>query len=153
MKETYTNYFLHILNNSNITLNQDRQNDLVYELLTTGRINKLINYVSEILKLADNRTFIKFDEKYIQLLIFAILMNYKEVKTYTEYPTKAGYIDIILFKNSDLSKYNIMIELKYLKKSEYRKNKKLLLMKKEEAIAQLNNYSSDDRYLKIYINM
>lgn len=58
MKETYTNYFLHILNNSNIILNQDRQNDLVYELLTTGRINKLINYVSEILKLADNRTFI-----------------------------------------------------------------------------------------------
>lgn len=148
MKETYTNYFLHILNNSNITLNQDRQNDLVYELLTTGRIDKLINYVSEILKLADNRTFIKFDEKYIQLLIFAILMNYKEVKTYTEYPTKAGYIDIILFKNSDLSKYNIMIELKYLKKSEYRKNKKLLSMKKEEAIAQLNNYSSDDRIPK-----
>ena len=148
MKETYTNYFLHILNNSNITLNQDRQNDLVYELLTTGRIDKLINYVSEILKLADNRTFIKFDEKYIQLLIFAILMNYKEVKTYTEYPTNAGYIDIILFKNSDLSKYNIMIELKYLKKSEYRKNKKLLLMKKEEAIAQLNNYSSDDRIPK-----
>ena len=148
MKETYTNYFLHILNNSNITLNQDRQNDLVYELLTTGRIDKLINYVSEILKLADNRTFIKFDEKYIQLLIFAILMNYNEVKTYTEYPTNAGYIDIILFKNSDLSKYNIMIELKYLKKSEYRKNKKLLSMKKEEAIAQLNNYSSDDRIPK-----
>ena len=148
MKETYTNYFLHILNNSNITLNQDRQNGLVYELLTTGRIDKLINYVSEILKIADNRTFIKFDEKYIQLLIFAILMNYKEVKTYTEYPTNAGYIDIILFKNSDLSKYNIMIELKYLKKSEYRKNKKLLLMKKEEAIAQLNNYSSDDRIPK-----
>ena len=118
------------------------------ELLLEGKINYLTKYIEKILAKVDNRNFIKFDEKYIELMYFTLLMENPNIRVYTEYPTNAGYIDIIIFKNSDLSKYNIMIELKYLKKSEYRKNKKLLLMKKEEAIAQLNNYSSDDRIPK-----
>ena len=148
MKETYTNYFIHLLNEENITFNQDKLNNCMYELLEQGKIEQLTSYISEILKYADKRTFIQFDEKYIQLLYFAMLMNYHEINTYTEYSVNNGYIDLMLFRNSKISKYDIMIELKYIKKSDYRKNKKLLLIKKEEAKNQINHYAKDERIPK-----
>ena len=148
MKETYTNYFIHLLNEENITFNQDKLNNCMYELLEQGKIDQLTNYISEILKYADKRTFIQFDEKYIQLLYFAMLMNYHEINTYTEYSVNNGYIDLMLFRNSKISKYDIMIELKYIKKSDYRKNKKLLLIRKEEAKNQINHYVKDERIPK-----
>ena len=148
MKETYTNYFIHLLNEENITFNQDKLNNCMYELLEQGKIDQLTSYISEILKYADKRTFIQFDEKYIQLLYFAMLMNYHEINTYTEYSVNNGYIDLMLFRNSKISKYDIMIELKYIKKSDYRKNKKLLLIKKEEAKNQINHYVKDERIPK-----
>ena len=148
MKETYGNYFLKILRDMDIEISVAEKDIYLKELLLEGKINYLTKYIEKILAKVDNRNFIKFDEKYIELMYFTLLMENPNIRVYTEYPTNAGYIDIIIFKNSDLSKYNIMIELKYLKKSEYRKNKKLLSMKKEEAIAQLNNYSSDDRIPK-----
>ena len=148
MKETYTNYFIHLLNEENITFNQDKLNNCMYELLEQGKIDQLTSYISEILKYADKRTFIQFDEKYIQLLYFAMLMNYHEINTYTEYSVNNGYIDLMLFRNSKISKYDIMIELKYIKKSDYRKNKKLLLIKEEEAKNQINHYVKDERIPK-----
>lgn len=38
-----------------------------------------------------------------------------------------------------------MIELKYLKVKEYRRSRKLLEIKREEAISQLRSYSEDER--------
>ena len=64
---------------------------------------------------------------------------------YNEYSVSNGYVDLLLVKNTDICKYNIMIELKYLKVKEYRRNRKLLSIKREEAINQLNSYSMDDR--------
>ena len=75
-------------------------------------------------------------------------MNYHEINTYTEYSVNNGYIDLMLFRNSKISKYDIMIELKYIKKSDYRKNKKLLLIKEEEAKNQINHYVKDERIPK-----
>ena len=49
----------------------------------------------------------------------------------------------MIFKNSDTCKYDIMIELKYIKNSEY--NDILLEEKREEAIKQLDIYSKDER--------
>ena len=81
-------------------------------------------------------------------MYFTLLCGNPNFNTYTEYPTINGFIDVMLFKNGKYSKYDIMIELKYLKKSDYRKNKKLLLLKKEEAINQLENYAKDERIPK-----
>ena len=41
-----------------------------------------------------------------------------------------------------------MIELKYISIKEYRRNRKLLNKKREEAIEQLNKYSLDERISK-----
>ena len=64
---------------------------------------------------------------------------------YNEFQCENGFIDLMLLKNSDICKFDIMIELKYIKLKEYKKNRKLLKQKREEAILQLENYSKDER--------
>ena len=148
MKETYNHYFVKILNDRNITFDSNYLRECYKELIDEGKINKITNYIKEILSKADNRDFIQFDEKYIKLMYFTLLCGNKNFNTYTEYPTNHGYIDVMLFKNGNYSKYDMMIELKYIKKSDYRKNKKLLLIKKEEAKNQINHYVKDERIPK-----
>ena len=148
MKETYNNYFVKILSDMNITFDDNHLRECYKELIFEGKITKITNYIKELLSKADNRDFIKFDEKYIKLMYFTLLCGNPNFNTYTEYPTSNGFIDVMLFKNGKYSKYDIMIELKYLKKSDYRKNKKLLLLKKEEAINQLESYAKDERIPK-----
>ncbi len=155
MKETYTNYFLKILNEAHIYLDSNMKNEYLKEMVLEGRIEKITNYVSEILKYADQRTFIQFDEKYIQLLYFSMVMDSRDLKIYSEYQVKNGYADLMILRNSPLSQFDMMIELKYLKVREYRKNKKLLEEKRQEAIHQLEKYQDDERLdvskLKRYI--
>ena len=148
MKETYNHYFVKILSDMKITFDSNYLRECYKELIVEGKINKITNYIKEILSKVDNRDFIQFDEKYIKLMYFTLLCGNKNFNTYTEYPTNHGYIDVMLFKNGNYSKYDIMIELKYIKKSDYRKNKKLLLIKKEEAKNQINHYVKDERILK-----
>ena len=148
MKETYNHYFVKILSDMKITFDSNYLRECYKELIVEGKINKITNYIKEILSKVDNRDFIQFDEKYIKLMYFTLLCGNKNFNTYTEYPTNHGYIDVMLFKNGNYSKYDIMIELKYIKKSDYRKNKKLLLIKKEEAKNQINHYVKDERIPK-----
>ena len=148
MKETYNNYFVKILNDMNITFDNNHLRECYKELIFEGKIIKITSYIKELLSKADNRDFIKFDEKYIKLMYFTLLCGNPNFNTYTEYPTSNGFIDVMLFKNGKYSKHDIMIELKYLKKSDYRKNKKLLTLKKEEAISQLESYAKDERIPK-----
>ena len=148
MKETYNHYFVKILSDMKITFDSNYLRECYKELIIEGKINKITNYIKEILSKVDNRDFIQFDEKYIKLMYFTLLCGNKNFNTYTEYPTNHGYIDVMLFKNGNYSKYDMMIELKYIKKSDYRKNKKLLLIKKEEAKNQINHYVKDERIPK-----
>ena len=145
MTELYTNYFLKLLRDINIPINSSIMNETIKEIVLEGTIYKISKYIEDILKKSDNRIFMKLDEKYVQLLYFGLLIGMKEFHVYNEYPCSNGYIDLMLFKNSDLCKYNIMIELKYLKVKEYRRNRKLLAQKKEEAINQLQAYALDER--------
>ncbi len=146
MKETYNNYFIKILKDINICLDNNKLNESVLEIINEGKIEKISQYVSEILSLSDNRIFMKFDEKYIQALYFGLLVGTKEYKVYSEYPTKNGYVDIMLISHSEIMENNIMIELKYIKKSEY--SKELLNKKCIEGKEQLSIYSEDERINK-----
>ena len=145
MNKLYTNYFLELLEQSNDKIDLSNNDVYLEEIILEGKIEKITNYIEKILKLSDNRIFMKFDEKYVQLLYFSLLIGKKEFYMYNEYQCSNGYIDLMLFKNSDLCKYDIMIELKYLKEREYRRNRKLLELKKQEATLQLKSYSEDER--------
>ena len=145
INETYHNYFQKLLRDINIDIDNSIVREAVKEMANDGKIDKLTNYVGKILKKSDNRIFMKFDERYIQTVYFTLLISNRLFNSYIEYPCSNGYIDLIFFSNSELCKYDIMIELKYLKVKEYRRNRKLLSIKKEEAINQLNAYSGDER--------
>jgi len=148
MNEIYYNYFEKILKDINIIIDDSIIRESIKEMAEYGTIKILTDYVSEILKKSDNRIFMKFDEKYIQTIYFTLLISNRLFNTYNEYQTSNGYIDLMLFKNSELCNYDIMIELKYLKVKEYKRNRKLLDVKKEEATKQLEEYSMDDRINK-----
>ena len=154
MKTLYGNYFLKKLEEINIGYDSKVLSE-INEELKRGKIERIANYVSEILKKLDNRDFIKLDEKSLKYLFFAYLINNKNFNVRSEYPSNGGYIDIYLIKNNDLIKNNIMIELKYIKKKDY--NEKLLKEKIEEGKVQLIRYSKDERiinvlkYLVVYV--
>jgi len=99
--------------------------------------------VSKLLAKMSNRDFMNFDEKCIKSLYIGLIHN-DGFEVYSEYPASSGYIDLLLRRKGILGNYDIMIELKYLKKS----NRKLLESKRVEAIEQLKRYSQDERINK-----
>ncbi len=88
----------------------------------------------------------KFNEKYVELIYKILLRNTMKFKTYIEYPCNLGFADIYVVGNREYTKHDIMIELKYIKKSECSDN--ILESKREEALAELNKYIKDDRINK-----
>ena len=155
IKETYNDYFIKILNKMKITIDYKRMEAIFNETISSSKITELSEYVSDLLKSTDNRIFMKFDEKYIQVIYFFLLMRNNYFDIYTEYPSSYGYIDIYLQSKNKLMKKNIMIELKYIKKQDY--TDKLLEEKRKEAKEQLLNYSKDERlgdvcrYLVVFV--
>ena len=152
MKDAYENYFINLVN---LKINEGKEEEYYKELFEEGTIHKLTSYVTEIMNQIDNRMFLNFDEKYIQF-IYTILLRHNALSVYTEYPCNNGYVDICILTKEDLAKYNILIELKYLKKKEY--NKKEFENKEQEGKKQLENYGEDSRlptplkkYLVIFV--
>ncbi len=152
MKDTYNNYFIAILEDNDIEFNDEERKASLKEILETGKIEHISNYVSEVLKECGNRIFMNFDEKYVQFVYDILLRKNKLINVYTEYPCNNGYADILITKKDKLAHHNIMIELKYIKKSEY--SEKILNSKIEEGKRQIEEYSKDKRLvspLKKYV--
>ncbi len=155
MKEAYNNYFIELLKMVNIQIDTNKMNTIIKEIVMENKIEKLSKYVEEILHLSDNRIFMKFDEKYIEVIYFSLLMRNNYFDVYTEYPNKNGYMDVYLKSKNELMKKNIMIELKYIKKKD--DSEELLREKIKEGKSQLVNYSKDERlgnpmkYLVVFV--
>ena len=154
IKVLYGNYFTKKLKESGIGYDNKTISEISKELIT-GNIDKLNNYVSEVLKKLDNRDFIKIDEKGIKIIYFTMLLNNEYYNVYSEYVSNNGYIDIYLEKKNPNIPNNIMIELKYIKKKDY--SEELLKEKIEEGKSQLESYSKDERlgnplkYLVVFV--
>ena len=148
IEKVYEDYYLSIMREYNIVSDNEKEREVVIDIRDNGNIGLLCEYISNLLKNADNRLYINFKEKDLQLLMYLLLSKYKVFETYMEYPSGDGYIDLMILKN-ELSNYDVMIELKYIKKSE----EALFESKKEEALEQLKRYSLNDRdnnHLKKY---
>ncbi len=135
-----------MLKDIDIVLEDLRIRECIKEVSETGKIDKITEYVSDILNNSSNRIFMKFDEKYVELIYKILLRNTMKFKTYIEYPCNLGFADIYVVGNKEYTKHDIMIELKYIKKSECSDN--ILESKREEALAELNKYIKDDRINK-----
>jgi len=154
--DLYIDYFKSLINKV-VPINEDYTSECRGELILEGKIDKISNYISEILRLSENRIFTSFDEKYIQMMYFALLNGNSNYNIYNEYFLNGGYSDLYIKSNSNLCKYDVLIELKYIKKEDY--SKKKLKEKYDEALKQINRYISDKRldtsklkkYIVIYV--
>ena len=140
IKEIYAMYFLKILEeDTNLKINEKQYNEILEEIALKGKIDKITKLVEEYLSNLSNRDFIGFDEKYIKIMFYCILMNFEMYWVKSEMEIKRNYPDILLIpRDLNNNYYSIMIEFKYLKKGEENKLKE----KQEEAKEQIIRYSN-----------
>ena len=117
--------------------------DAIYEMATTGKIKIITRMVEKVLAKSSNRVLENFSEKNIQVIYSALLSIRNVFNVYNEYEVESGYIDLMIFRKDKDTKYDIMIELKYIKKKEY--SSKVLESTKIKAIDQINKYLLEDR--------
>ena len=140
IKEIYAMYFLKILEeDTNLKINEKQYNEILEEIALKGKIDKIKKLVEEYLSNLSNRDFIGFDEKYIKIMFYCILMNFEMYWIKSEMEIKRNYPDILLIpRDLNNNYYSIMIEFEYLKKGEENKLKE----KQEEAKEQIIRYSN-----------
>jgi hypothetical protein len=93
----------------------------IEDMAYNGTIEPFITYVSQnILKSLSNRDMIDFDEKYIKVILLSLLNISPVYIPLSEREVETGYMDIYLerdMRTPDV-KYEWILELKYIKKSE-----------------------------------
>ena len=140
MKELYSEYFLENIDKEfNLRITQSSYDKMLEELAYSGKIDKVLETLKMYLHNLSNRDFIKFDEKYVKILFYSIIMNLKELYwVKSEYEVEGEYPDLLLIpREINKGYHSIMIEFKYLKKAE----SKLLESKQKEAKEQIEKYS------------
>jgi len=143
MKELYSTYFLeNIEKETELKISQSSYDKILEELAYNGKLDKVLETLKMYLNNLSNRDYIKFDEKYVKILFYSIVMNLKELYTVkSEFEVEGEYPDILLIPRDRTKGYHsIMIEFKYLKKSE----SKMLKNKQKEAREQIEKYSKYD---------
>ena len=140
MKELYATYFLeNVQKETELRISQLSYDKMLEELAYSGKLDKVLETLEMYLKNLSNRDFIKFDEKYVKVLFYSIVMNLKELYIVkSEFEVEGEYPDILLIPRDRTKGYcSIMIEFKYLKKAE----SKMLKSKQKEAKEQIVKYS------------
>ena len=139
MQEIYSEYFIKIIsNNANMQVLDSEYAEILREIAMEGKIDKLAELAQKFLENLSNRDYVKFDEKYVKLIFYCILMNFKAYRIKSEMEVQRKYPDILLIPKDRSKEYKaIMIEFKYLKKEE----KVKLKAKQEEARNQIKEYA------------
>ncbi|SFB31210.1 ATP-binding protein [Clostridium frigidicarnis] len=111
----------------------------VNEMRINGNIQPLVELVNHVLGDLSNRDLIKMDEKNIKMIILTLLGVDSTYFIKSEDENNKGYVDIMLKRKiqfKDITKFQWIIELKYIKESE----KNTLEKVKEEGLKQLKSY-------------
>ncbi|MBR2827902.1 MAG: PD-(D/E)XK nuclease domain-containing protein, partial [Bacilli bacterium] len=143
MKRFYAEYYLSILK-SDLKKSYDKEEiDLVHEVYEDGKLNKLCEYISQLLKDIDNQTFSNYTEKDLQIILYIILFRYSAFDVYLEYSINNNFIDLAIFTK----KYNYLVEIKYIKE----KDKKSYDEVYQKAKEQIKKYTIHKDNLRKYI--
>ena len=142
MREIYSEYFMNILNKATDMEIENREyNEILQETALEGRIDKIVEVLQKYLKNLSNRDYQRFDEKYVKLIFYCIAMNLKIYTVKSELEVEREYPDIVLIPRDKSKGYQaIMVEFKYLKKSEENKVEE----KQKEAKEQIERYLSTE---------
>ena len=113
-------------------------NKVLEEIALKGEITEISNLARKYLNNLSNRDAVKFDEKYVKLIFYCIMMNLNLYRVKSEMEVQRKYPDLLLIpKQKPEEYYSVMIEFKYLKKEE----KSKLEEKQKEAKEQIKEYS------------
>ena len=150
MSGIYNEYFLYLIQQSGVKINVAKIQEAAIELAFEGRINKICNIVEEYLSYVGNIAWQRYDEKYVQSYMHAILGLNEMFNVYLEYNVQHNrYIDVAVFKRENSGiKYQAIIELKYIKKEEAKteeSKQKEIERKRKEALEEIQAYSQDTR--------
>ena len=148
IKNIYFGYLKTLLERqSDYVLDLQKQQDAIVALGRHGDISLLNAVVSEFLSHTSNRNKINFDEKYIKLVYLMILAYTNQLDVYDEFPALQGYSDVFIQKApNSTAKFEVLIELKYIKKSETTEAK--VETKFDEGAGQIKKYMQDERLSK-----
>jgi hypothetical protein len=152
IKELYFEYFQELINTSlEYKLEYQHIEEAIVEIALEGKIEKLVKLTEDVLLKLSNRDFIKFDEKYIKIIMLMFLYRNRIYYVKTEEEVEKGYIDIILKKGiMGRPNYYGIIELKYIKKGEYeKKGDEIIAEKLEEAKKQLEKYKESEEIKRL----
>jgi hypothetical protein len=117
----------------------------IWQMGFDGEIEPFLAYISEnVLHKLSNRDLINFDEKYIKVILFSYLVTSNLYRPVSESEIENGYIDIYLERDIRMPgvKYEWIIELKYIKKSDRDKLPEV----KEEGLRQLKEYATSCKF-------
>lgn len=146
MKEIYADYFMQILKKeTEFAVQQQDYVTIAKELAEEGKIDKMVELVGTYLNNLSNRDYIKFDEKYVKLIFYCIAMNLKIFRTKSEMEVQRKFPDLLIMpREKEKGYYSVMVEFKYLKKEESRREEK-----QKEAKEQIKEYANMEEIKQI----
>ena len=131
----------------NYIIDISEQEHAVEQVGEHGKIDALTELVSDFLMHTSNRNTLNFDEKYIKLFYKFLLSSTEQFSVYDEFPSLQGYGDLIIFKApNSYAKYELLIELKYIKKGDTTDTKIEEVV--ADGIRQIKKYMGDERLAK-----
>ena len=150
MEGVYQEYFLNLIQRSGVNIDISKIQEATHEIALEGKIDKLCKIVENYLKDLGNISWQKYDEKYVQSYMHAILRLNDFFNVYLEYNVKNNrYVDVAIFgREYSGVKYGAIIELKYIKKEDAKteeQKQKAIEEKRKQAIEQIQAYSEDER--------
>ena len=112
--------------------------EITKETALEGKIDKIVETVEKYMNNLSNRDYQRFDEKYVKLIFYCIVMNLKIYSVKSEPKFNRKYPDILMVPRDSEKGYNaIMVEFKYLKAGEEEKVPQM----QEVAKKQIEEYS------------
>ncbi|WP_297422367.1 ATP-binding protein [Clostridium sp.] len=115
----------------------------VNEMRMNGNIEPFIEFLKKILEDLSNRDLIQMDEKHIKMMMLTLLGVDSTYFVQSEVENNRGYVDILLKRKiqfKDITKFQYLIELKYIKESERNTLEKV----KEEGLKQIKTYEASN---------
>ncbi|MCY6355111.1 ATP-binding protein [Clostridium sp. ZS2-4] len=127
-----------------LKINNDRLKECIRKMRLNGEIGNFIEFFKEILSELSNRDLIGMDEKGIKMILMTLFGVDGTYMTISEDENSNGYIDIMLKKKiqfESFTKFQWIIELKYLKESEKDKLEEIML----QGLEQLKRYAKSKK--------
>jgi hypothetical protein len=116
--------------------------DLISELINEGKVDRLVAYTQNIMKILSVRDFKGFGESQLKIMMLTILSKTNAYLIESERETRAGFPDILLTDSKIFKvKYQYAFELKYIPQT----GLKNLATIRKDGIEQLKKYKESDQ--------